>query len=165
MSIMMTKYHDDRKKYIPVQQKLIRSMSEHSEQNLSVDNGTNFIEDQHSRKNISSPKNNTQGPWKSEKLIQFCKQRTRAPTPYDKTRFSAQVEAVRQRITSTWKPFEQNCTPEFANMQESHFRNRMLKGSIPLEGPIGCQDCEDLLDLFHLLSPSPDKVFVEIGAN
>ena len=50
-------------------------------------------------------------------------------------------------------------------MQESHFRNRMLKGSIPLEGPIGCQDCEDLLDLFHLLSPSPDKVFVEIGAN
>jgi len=41
----------------------------------------------------------------------------------------------------------------------------MVHGQIPTEGPIGCQEVDDVLDIYHLLSPSPDKTFMEIGAN
>ena len=89
----------------------------------------------------------------------------REAVEHDTSRYAAQTEELTKRIASTWKKFEPTCTDEFASQQENHFRNRMLQGQIPLEGPIGCQECDDLLDLFHLLSPSPTKTFVEVGAN
>jgi FkbM family methyltransferase len=64
-----------------------------------------------------------------------------------------------------WKKFHSTCTPEFSQIQEKHFLERMLNALIPLEGPIGCQECDDVLDLFSRLSPCPHKTFVEIGAN
>ena len=103
--------------------------------------------------------------WRTETLKTFCKHRSRPSVEYDVSRYQMKVENLLQKIRSKSVKFESSCTEEFSNLQEQHFLNRMLHAQIPIEGPIGCQECDDLLDLFSRLSPYPDKVFVEIGAN
>lgn len=101
----------------------------------------------------------------------FCQERVRSAESYDSGRYLdfAGGQALALEIATKAGVFIKQaparCDLDFAAKQLSFFHAHYLHGEVPAEGPLLCQEDDFLLDHLALISPNPDKTFLEVGAN
>ncbi len=102
---------------------------------------------------------------------EYCSERMRGPESYDTARYPTIEQSHLMGMTAktlagvSLSSLPSRCSPAFQSRQRSYFHRVYLRGGRPDKATLMCTSEDFILDHYARISPNPNKVLFEVGAN